>query len=79
MSLTHTELEDVRVNAVCIHDAASVHRALDRVAADITDRLGDTLPVILCVLAGGIIPMGHLLELLEKLCLCLLRFYLTMG
>ena len=65
MSLTHTELEDIRANAVCIHDAASVNRALDRVAADITDRLGEALPVILCVLSGGIIPMGHLLTRLQ--------------
>jgi hypoxanthine phosphoribosyltransferase len=65
MPLTHTELEDIRANAVCIHDAATVHCALDRVAADITDRLGETLPVVLCVLAGGIIPTGHLLTRLH--------------
>ena len=65
MSLTHTELEDIRANAICIYDATSVHRALDRMAADITGRLGKTLPVILCVLTGGIIPMG---QLLTRLC-----------
>ena len=65
MPLTHSELEVIRANAVCIHDAAAVHRALDRVAADITDRLGETLPVVLCVLAGGIIPTGHLLTRLH--------------
>ena len=65
MSLNHTELETIRANAICIHDAATVHRALDRVAADITDKLGETLPVVLCVLAGGIIPTGHLLTRLH--------------
>ena len=65
MSLNYTELENIRANAVCIHDATSVRRALDRVAADITDRLGETLPVVLCVLAGGIIPTGHLLTRLH--------------
>ena len=30
-------------------------------AQEITAALGDTLPVVLCVLTGGIIPTGHLL------------------
>lgn len=30
-------------------------------AAEITRELGESLPVVLCVLTGGIIPTGHLL------------------
>jgi hypoxanthine phosphoribosyltransferase len=34
-------------------------------AADITEKLGDKLPLVLCVLTGGIIPSGHILTHLK--------------
>jgi hypoxanthine phosphoribosyltransferase len=61
MSPTPTELETLRATAERLYEPAEVHRALDRMAADITVRLGDSRPVVLCVLTGGIIPAGHLL------------------
>ncbi|MGB5177326.1 MAG: hypoxanthine-guanine phosphoribosyltransferase [Gammaproteobacteria bacterium] len=61
MTLTHTEILAIQDNAECLHDAVAVHHALDQMAATITDTLGGTLPVVLCVLNGGIIPTGHLL------------------
>lgn len=61
MALTPTELNHIRATAVELHGPADVHAALDRMADEITRRLGDTLPVVLCVLTGGIIPTGHLL------------------
>jgi hypoxanthine phosphoribosyltransferase len=61
MPLTPAELETIRGNAVLLHDPDAIHRALDRMAVEITAALADTLPVVLCVLTGGIIPTGHLL------------------
>ena len=61
MPLTRTEINAIQENAECLHDAGAVHQALDRMAAEITDLVGETLPVVLCVLNGGIIPTGQLL------------------
>ena len=61
MTLTNDEIHSIQDNAECLHDADAVHQALDQMARDISDTLGETLPVVLCVLNGGIIPAGHLL------------------
>ncbi|MGD8312127.1 MAG: hypoxanthine-guanine phosphoribosyltransferase [Gammaproteobacteria bacterium] len=61
MRLTQDELEIIRRRAVMLHGPEAIQRALDRMAAEITSALADTLPVVLCVLTGGIIPTGHLL------------------
>jgi len=63
--LSISEVQTIGNNADCLHDANSVHQALDQMARDISDTLGETLPVVLCVLNGGIIPAGHLLTRLE--------------
>jgi hypoxanthine phosphoribosyltransferase len=61
MPLSQAELNAIRASAVQLHGPADIHAALDRMAAEITAALGDRLPVVLCVLTGGIIPTGHLL------------------
>lgn len=65
MPLTQAELNQIRANARMLHGPGDIHAALDRIAAEITDLLDGTLPVILCVLTGGIIPTGHLLTRLS--------------
>ena len=61
MPLKRSEVISIQEQAVCLHDAGAVQRALDQMAAAITETLGETLPVVLCVLNGGIIPTGQLL------------------
>lgn len=61
MTPDRAELNRILASAVQLHGAEDVSRALDRMAAEITRELGDSLPVVLCVLTGGIIPTGHLL------------------
>jgi len=58
---TPTELEHIRDRAELLHGPAAVRQALDRMAAQITAAIGDSYPVALCVLTGGIIPAGQLL------------------
>ncbi|MGB5260683.1 MAG: hypoxanthine-guanine phosphoribosyltransferase [Gammaproteobacteria bacterium] len=65
MPLNQAELNRIRVNAVQLYGPGDIHAALDRMADEITAALGDTLPVVLCVLTGGIIPTGHLLTRLS--------------
>ena len=61
MTLDRTELNRILANAEQLHGPEDISVALDRMATEITRVLGDTLPVVLCVLTGGIIPAGHLL------------------
>ena len=61
MQPTAAELERIRASAVLLHGPEAVQQALDRMAASITAAIGDSYPVVLCVLTGGIIPAGQLL------------------
>jgi hypoxanthine phosphoribosyltransferase len=65
MSLSLAEINRIRVNAVQLHGPGDIHAALDRMAAEITTALDESLPVVLCVLTGSIIPTGHLLTRLS--------------
>ena len=44
-----------------LHGPEVVTAALDRMADEITATLDGLLPIVICVLNGGIIPTGHLL------------------
>ncbi|MGM0703474.1 MAG: hypoxanthine-guanine phosphoribosyltransferase [Pseudomonadota bacterium] len=68
MSQLDTELPDslatmreVMETADCLITHDEVERALDRMADEITQDLGDRLPVFYCVMNGGLITTGHLL------------------
>jgi hypoxanthine phosphoribosyltransferase len=61
MTLTDATLRQIRDEAVMLHGPEAVTAALDRMAGEITEVLDGTLPIVLCVLNGGIIPTGHLL------------------
>ena len=58
-------INTIRREADCLYTGKQVQDALDVMADKITrDHLNDN-PVVLCVLTGAIIPMGHLLTKLE--------------
>ena len=61
MALDHAELEKIHAEAECIHDAAAVQNILDQLAAEISTLLAGRLPIVLCVMNGGMIMAGHLL------------------
>jgi hypoxanthine phosphoribosyltransferase len=61
MTLTDAALRQIRDEAIMLHGAEAVTAALDRMAVEITAALDGSLPIVLCVLNGGIIPTGHLL------------------
>jgi hypoxanthine phosphoribosyltransferase len=61
MTLTDATLRQIRDQAVMLHGPEAVTTALDRMADEITAALDGTLPIVICVLNGGIIPTGHLL------------------
>jgi hypoxanthine phosphoribosyltransferase len=61
MTLTDATLREIQNEAVMLHGPEAVTAALDRMADEITAALDGTLPIVICVLNGGIIPTGHLL------------------
>jgi hypoxanthine phosphoribosyltransferase len=59
------QIQDVYAKATCLYSREEVEAALDRMALAISDKLADTNPVFLCVVVGGMIPMGNLLVRLD--------------
>jgi hypoxanthine phosphoribosyltransferase len=58
-------INEVYAKSRCLYTIEEVESALDKMAAEIHETLADTNPVVLCVMIGGLIPMGHLLMRLD--------------
>lgn len=58
-------IEKVYKSATCLFTTTEIESALDRMAADIHQQLNDKNPVILCVMVGGLVPLGNLLPRLD--------------
>lgn len=52
-------------DAECLYSYAEISEALDKMAIEITKKLKDSNPLILCVMTGALIPTGHLLTRLH--------------
>ena len=52
-------------DAEVIHSAEAVNATLDRMAAEIRDRLSESYPLVLCVMTGGVVFCGQLLTRLD--------------
>lgn len=59
------EIETVRTQADCLYTQEQVERAVDHMAAEISQRLAGHNPLVLSVLIGGIIPTASLLTRLD--------------
>ncbi|VAW93560.1 Hypoxanthine-guanine phosphoribosyltransferase [hydrothermal vent metagenome] len=62
-----TSIDPVKVlkEADCLFNKSEVELALDKMAASIEQNFKNKNPIVLCVLTGAIIPMGHLLTRLN--------------
>lgn len=56
---------DVMRTADCLYDQFAVDQVLDRLGARITADLANLNPILLCVMNGGLVPMGQLLSRLN--------------
>jgi len=56
----HAEAEHVLAQADCLHDAAAVQDAYDRLAAAIGSHYAGRNPLVLCVMTGGIMPAAEI-------------------
>ncbi len=59
------EVKQVEQESDCLCSTEMLHQALDKMAAQITADLNEDNPLVLCVMTGGIIPVGHLLTRLS--------------
>lgn len=64
MKLPH-DINDVFKKATLIFSKEDIERALDCMAKNISVRFGASNPLFLCVVVGGMIPLGNLLPRLD--------------
>ncbi|WOD07742.1 hypoxanthine-guanine phosphoribosyltransferase [Marinomonas sp. GJ51-6] len=65
MTNTITDLNKILDEADCLVDEAELNTALDKMATQITTDLSDKLPLVLCVMNGGLVPTAALIERLN--------------
>lgn len=65
MSIDLEEIKRALAQADCLAGPAEVEAALEAMAAAITERLGDSDPLIYCVMNGGLIVAGRLIARLR--------------
>ncbi|MEP0073312.1 MAG: hypoxanthine-guanine phosphoribosyltransferase [Marinomonas sp.] len=65
MTNTITDLNKILDEADCLVDEAELNTALDKMAVQITTDLSDKLPLVLCVMNGGLVPTAALIERLN--------------
>lgn len=58
-------IQDVYAKASCIYSAEQVDAALDKMAAAISEVIGESNPLLLCVMVGAMVPAGQLLTRLD--------------
>lgn len=59
------QIRDVFAKATCIYSKPEVEQALDEMAEEISAALAESNPLFLCVVVGGIVPLGNLLPRLD--------------
>ncbi|TAL58426.1 MAG: hypoxanthine-guanine phosphoribosyltransferase [Legionella sp.] len=59
------KIKEVYEKATCLYTTNEVEAALDRMAIKIHEELHDQNPVLLCVMIGGLVPLGNLLPRLD--------------
>lgn len=63
--LTTDKVHSILENAECLYSFDEINAALDRMGVEITKKLQDTNPLILCVMTGALIPTAHLVTRLH--------------
>lgn len=61
----YEEAQQVLREADCLHDAAAISAAYDRLAADIQRDYAGRNPLLLCVMIGGFIPAAEIVKRLS--------------
>jgi hypoxanthine phosphoribosyltransferase len=59
------EIENLYAKASLLYSEQDINAQLNRMAKEIETKLGDTNPVVVCVMTGGLVPMGQLITKLH--------------
>src|SRR3990167_10013869 len=59
------DIEGVYNRSSCLFTSEEVNQVLDKLAREITEKLADKNPIIICVMIGGLVPVGNLLPKLD--------------
>ncbi len=59
------ELNAIFSDSDCLITEAELNAAIDNMAADISEDLSDKLPIVVCVMNGGLLPTAALLKRLQ--------------
>lgn len=59
------KIQEVYEKSTCLFTTKEVEAALDRMAINIHQKLHDKNPILLCVMIGGLVPLGNLLPRLD--------------
>lgn len=62
---TLAEAQAVLETADRLFSREDVERAMDELASELTARLSETNPILMCVMNGGVVPTGHLMTRVE--------------
>lgn len=65
MGVTPQQVEQVYREADCLYTDEQVKAAIVRMAAEISERIAGSDPLVLCVMTGAVVPMGQLLTHLD--------------
>ena len=65
MTITAQEASEVLATAHCCYNKVEIEHAIDQMAKEITEQLGELEPLLLCVMNGGLIITGDLLLRLD--------------
>jgi hypoxanthine phosphoribosyltransferase len=58
-------IREVYAKSTCLYTRDQVEATLDQLAIDMHAQLADKNPILLCVVIGGIVPLGNLLPRLD--------------
>jgi hypoxanthine phosphoribosyltransferase len=59
--LIPADVQEVEKKATLLFTKEQIETGLDKIASAINEQLGESNPVVLCVMVGGLIPAGNLL------------------
>lgn len=59
------DIKEIFTKAKCLYTREQIEVALDQMAEKISEKLATKNPVFLCVVIGGIVPLGNLLPRLD--------------
>ena len=65
MTITYAQAISVHEQADLLVSGETIAKSIETMAADITATLSKEMPLVLCVLNGGLIPMAQLLLKLQ--------------